>query len=33
MMVLIPIIVPMLFVIAQQIPIRDLLLKLLQTVV
>jgi hypothetical protein len=33
MMVLLPIIIPMLFVISQQIPLRDLLLKLLQTVV
>jgi hypothetical protein len=33
MMVLIPIIIPMLFVISRQIPIRDLLLKLLKTVV
>jgi hypothetical protein len=33
MMVLIPIILPMLLVISQQIPIRDLLLKLLKTVV
>lgn len=32
-MVLIPIIAPMLFVIAQQMPIRELLLKLLKTVV
>jgi hypothetical protein len=33
MMVLIPIILPMLVVILQQIPIRELLLKLLKTVV
>ncbi len=33
MMVLIPIVLPMLFVISRQIPIRDLLLKLLKTVV
>jgi len=33
MMVLLPIIIPMLFVISQQIPIRELLLKLLKTVV
>ena len=33
MMVLVPIIIPMLLVISQQIPIRDLLLKLLKTVV
>ncbi len=33
MMVLLPIILPMLLVISQQIPIRDLLLKLLKTVV
>jgi hypothetical protein len=33
MMVLVPIILPMLLVISQQIPIRDLLLKLLKTVV
>jgi len=33
MMVLLPIIIPMLFVISQQIPLRELLLKLLKTVV